>query len=816
VTLEIALPVPIDSLFTYAVPPALVAAAEPGRRVLVPFGPRRIAGLVVARSDAGEEPSRALRPIERVIDPAPVVSTALIEILREAARDVFCPVGLALACATPSGSTPRAAPGFALTPRGREALERGAVGAAWRPILEALAKAPRTRRQLERRFAEAHAALRVLARDGLVAAGPVEKAAGARAPVVRMARAADGVDVAAALRGPLGRAKKQLALLERLARDGAQPVAALGGSSQALRQLVRNGFAVVFEQEERLAARGDASLADGEAVAPPLTSEQDEALAQIAAAIGSRRPDRFLLHGVTGSGKTEVYLRAIAATLAAGRQALVLVPEITLTHQIVARLGARFGERVAVLHSQLRPGERIAEWKSLLGGGTRIAVGARSALFAPLDELGLIVIDEEHDPAYKNEEGFRYHARDLAARRALRANCPVVLGSATPALETRFAADRGELRLLSLPHRIGGRPLPAVEIVDLERERALLPRGRRLVISRPLHAALAETLAARGQTLLFLNRRGFSTRIFCYDCGHAEKCRHCEISLVYHASEQKLRCHYCDYQIDPPEHCTGCGAPDTALLGIGTERLVEEVRRRFPDARIARLDRDTAARRGETERVLAALAAGTIDVLVGTQMIAKGHHFPGVRLVGVVSADQGLHFPDFRAAERTFQLLTQVAGRAGRGGSPGRVVIQTFQPEHPAIRPVREHDYEAFYAAELEQRRALGYPPFARIVHVLVSGEEEAATAEVAERLAALAREAVGAADEPPSRAFAVRGPAPAPIARLRDRFRFQLLIRGSDEKRVLDAGRALAEHAHRKTDADTRIQVDPNPVNML
>jgi len=816
--IEIALPVPIDSLFSYAVPAALADAAQPGCRALVPFGPRRIAGLIVARSEsaAALPHEGGLREIERVLDATPVVSPGMIRLLVEAAHDVYCPVGLALACATPSGSAPRAVPGLALTKRGREAAQRGAAVPAARPILAWLARAPRPQRAVERRFPGERALLRDLLRDGLVERQAVETNAGARAPVLRMARVADGTDFAAALVGPLGRAKKQAALLARLAAEGPQPVAALGGASESLRQLVARGLVVVFDQALETGARANQALADGEAAPPEPTAEQQAALAAIGEAIRARRADRFLLHGVTGSGKTEVYLRAIAETLAIGRQALVLVPEITLTHQLVARLTARFGTRVAVLHSQLRPGERIAEWRSLLGGHTRIAVGARSALFAPQGDLGLIVMDEEHEPAYKNEEGFRYHARDLAARRAAESGCPLVLGSATPALETRYAAERGELRRLSLPHRIGGRPLPAVEIVDLGVERALLPRGRRLVLSRVLHAALAETLADGGQAILFLNRRGFSTRIFCFDCGHAERCQHCEISLVYHAGDHKLRCHYCQYEIDPPETCSKCGAPDTALLGLGTERLEEDVRRRFPNARIARLDRDTAARRGETERVLAALAAGTIDILIGTQMVAKGHHFPGVRVVGVVAADQSLHFPDFRAAERTFQLLTQVAGRAGRGAAPGRVVIQTFNPNHCAIRPVREHDYEAFYRAELAQRATAAYPPLGRLVHVLVSGPDEAETLAVAERLAEHARNAAGAVGEAPSLAFELLGPGPSPIARLRDRFRFQLLLKGSDEKRVLDAGRALAEIAHGRESAGVRIQVDANPVNML
>jgi primosomal protein N' (replication factor Y) len=542
---------------------------------------------------------------------------------------------------------------------------------------------------------------------------------------------------------------------------------------------------------------------------PALTPEQSDAVKEIADAICARRGETFLLHGVTGSGKTEVYLHAIAEALAQGRQALVLVPEITLTHQILARLRGRFGDGLAVLHSGLSPGERVEQWQRLRAGATPIAVGARSALFAPLEALGVIVIDEEHDGAYKNEEGFRYHARELAARRAAAAGCPLVLGSATPALETRFAAEHGGIRRLRLAHRIGSRPLPAVEVVDLARERAALPRGRKLVLGTSLLRALKETLAARGQSILFLNRRGFSTRVLCFDCGHAEQCPNCDISLVFHAEEKALRCHYCDHNIPPPDACRGCGAPDTALLGIGTERLEEEVRALFPDARIARLDRDTAARRGHAQRVLAELRARRLDVLIGTQMVAKGHDFPGVRLVGVVAADIALHMPDFRASERTFQLLTQVAGRAGRDTSPGRVVIQTFLPTHYAIRPVREHDYESFFAEELKQRALLGLPPLRRLVQALCSAEEDESARRAVDALARVAAAAAGDADD-----YTRMGPAPAPLTKLRGRFRHQLLIAGG-ESTARRVARALAEAA-RACERGVQAHVDVDPQSML
>jgi primosomal protein N' (replication factor Y) len=525
--------------------------------------------------------------------------------------------------------------------------------------------------------------------------------------------------------------------------------------------------------------------------------------------VRARRAESFLLHGVTGSGKTEVYLHAVAEALASGRQALVLVPEITLTHQILARLRGRFGDALAVLHSGLSAGERLEQWQRLRAGATPIAVGARSALFAPLEQLGVIVIDEEHDAAYKNEEGFRYHARELASRRAAAASCPLVLGSATPSLESRFAADRGALRRLVLARRIGDRPLPAVEIVDMARERELAPRGRRVALSGALERALRETLAEGGQSILLLNRRGFSTQVLCYACGAAERCRHCDIALVYHATPQRLRCHYCDFQIAPPERCSQCGAPDTALLGTGTERLEEELRIRLPQARIARLDRDTAKQRGYTERVLRELRARRIDVLLGTQMVAKGHDFPGVKLVGVVLADVGLHLPDFRAAERTFQLLTQVAGRAGRDRAPGRVIVQTYAPGSPAIRPVRDHDYEAFYAEELGQRAALGYPPFGRLVQAVVSGGDATAALAAAQTLARAAAQASGPGEPE------VLGPAPAPIARLRGRHRFQLLLKGQDAGRLHAAARRIVAAAAALPRA-IRTSVDAFPVNML
>jgi primosomal protein N' (replication factor Y) len=801
---RVALPVPADELFDYALPAALVPRALPGCRVRVSVHRRALTGIIVERGAARRVGGR-LRSIEKLIDPEPVLSPTMLTILREAAAEVLCPIGIALATALPSGSAPRVSRGFALTASGRAALQSGALPQPAHGVLEALAGGPRPGVALRQRASIA--VLRDLERDGFLTPRDVERGPAARPTSVRIAALAAGVEPETASREALARAPRQAALLRRIARSGPVAVPALleefATAPALLRQLAARGLVVLREQAAPRDVLGP-PLHDEPAVT--LTPQQADALKPIADAIRARAAETFLLHGVTGSGKTEIYLRAVGEALQAGRQALVLVPEITLTHQILARLRARFGDDLAVLHSGLRPGERLEQWQRLRSGSTPIAVGARSALFAPLENLGVIVIDEEHDGAYKNDEGFRYHARDFAARRATIARCPLILGSATPSLETRFAADRGRVQRLVLSERIGGRPLPAVEVVDLQRERDLAPRGRKVILSRSLARAMTETLQEGGQTILLLNRRGFSTQVFCFTCGFVEHCPNCDIALVYHAADQALRCHYCDHRTPPPEVCSGCGAPDTALLGLGTQRLEEEVRTRFPGARIARLDRDTARRRGFTEQVLRDLRQERLDVLIGTQMVAKGHDFPSVRLVGVVLADIGLHLPDFRAAERTFQLLTQVAGRAGRDLAPGRVVLQTYAPDHYAILPVREHDYERFYAEELGHRAALGYPPFGRLVHTVVSGVDEARTRAAADALAAAAA---------PEDGVELLGPAPAPLSRLRGRFRFQLLAKGANEaalRRVAERLRAALAQLSR----DTQGSVDLRPVNML
>ena len=803
---RVALPVPVDELFDYTLPPGDAKLAQPGCRVLVGLGGRLVSGVIVECAPVPHYEG-ALQPVEKLIDTEPALSSQMLRVLREEAQEVLCPLGIALANALPAGSTPRITRVYALSARGRAALASGAARGGSLAILEALRDEPLEASQLRVRLRGAgdiRALLEALQRDGLVRATHQARAPTARTTRRRWLLPAPGIDTEASLEA-LARAPRQAALLRELLERGERRVDELAArfAPRLMRELAARGL---VRLEEREAPRDVLGTAPKRSPELELTADQAAALRPIERAVTQGEARTFLLHGVTGSGKTEVYLRAVGAALARGRQALLLVPEITLTHQIVARVRSRFGDALAVLHSGLRPGERLEQWQRLRAGATPIAVGARSALFAPLEDLGVIVIDEEHDGAYKNEEGFLYHARQLAARRARHAGCPLVLGSATPSLETRFASDRGEVERLVLSHRIGRRPLPAVEIVDLSRERERDPKGRLPVLTGPLKRAVSEALDEGGQAILFLNRRGFSTQVLCFDCGHAERCPRCDVALVYHAVGQQLRCHYCEHAVPPPETCNGCGAPDTALLGLGTQRLEEEVRTLFPRARSARLDRDTAGRRGYTQKVLEELRRGELDVLIGTQIVAKGHDFPGVRVVGVVAADVGLHMPDFRAAERTFQLLTQVAGRAGREGAPGRVVVQTFVPHHYAIAPVRHHDYERFYAEELSHRASLGFPPFSRILHVLVSSEDPEGAQQGAQSLARAADERLGPCER--------LGPAPAPLARLRGRHRVQMLVKGPAAA-VHEIARALQESA-RKLPEGVHAHLDAHPIQML
>jgi primosomal protein N' (replication factor Y) len=718
-------------VFTYDVPSGLQGALQRGSRVAVSFSRRKLAGFVVGgREDLPEGVARAL-PVAGLLEPEPVFTSELLRFLDQAAKYYMHPLGEVLRAAAP-------------------ALPAGAM--------------------------------RRLRADGFLEA--TENLPGQRVAhhttwkVTSTGKDAAGIRLGARQKKLMDRlTDRESVLLDEL-RDE------LNDPRTVVRSLVDKGL-VEFEEVE--ASRDPffrTPVTRDEPHAP--TSAQQLAIDTVSDAILNRTGEAFLLHGVTGSGKTEVYLRAIDEVRKAGRGAVLLVPEIALTPQLVGRFRARFGDDIAVLHSGLTARQRDDAWQALRRGRVQVAIGARSALFAPVADLGLIVVDEEHDPSFKQDEGFRYHARDMALLRAQYAGAVCILGSATPSVETYHRANEGRIRLLSLPTRATGATMPDVEIVDLRRHRKG-PTGHPL-LSGPLHSAIGGCLETGHQAIIFLNRRGFAPSVRCAACGAVAECPACSVALTEHRGQGALRCHYCDFHRAVAVACASCGSTEYQRIGVGTEQLEKSVEDSFPKARVARLDRDTASGDG-VEAVLDRLRSGEVDVLVGTQMVTKGHDIAAVTLVGVALADQSLAFPDFRASERTFQLLAQVAGRAGRADTPGKVILQTYQPDHPAVRLAAQHDYESFYAEEIRAREEVGYPPFARLVTVRVHAGAEADARRATQLLADTARQHQAVKDG----AVQVLGPAPAPLLRLRGRYHYRLLLKSPDRKLLRNVTAHLA-----------------------
>ena len=748
---EVALPVPLRRRFTYRAP-AKLGELAPGTRVAVPFSGRKLVGVVLGHPSEPPEGVKRIKAVAGAIEKEPVFDGELLAFLLEAAEYYLHPIGEVLRAAAP-----------ALPTDAIRALRDGG-------------------------FLE----------EGEGLAGPA--VATRRALFVRRSDAPVGKRVGS-------KQQEVLALLEERAEVSLDELRAhVKGPRAVVRRLAERGLVVVEERE----VPADPFFSEAvERDAPPDPTDAQRAAIEKAIAALDEGPATHLLHGVTGSGKTEVYLRVISAARERGKGAILLVPEIALTPQLVSRFRARFGDGIAVLHSGLTQVQRKAAWRGLRRGELHFAVGARSALFAPVRDLGVIVVDEEHDGSFKQEEGFRYHARDMAILRAHRAGALCILGSATPSIESRRRAELGKTAYASLPARATAQALPAVEVVDLRRHGAG-PSGHPL-ITGPLHRALERCLAAGDQAILFLNRRGFSPSLRCGSCGEVAQCPACSVSLTEHRRAGRLRCHYCDFSMPISQRCPECGSPSLTPLGLGTEKLEDALDAAFEPAKVARLDRDTAAGGRAIEAVLDRVRRREIDVLVGTQMVTKGHDLPGVTLVGVVLADQSLAFPDFRAAERTFQLLSQVAGRAGRGERPGRVIFQTFQPNHPSVACAERHDYEAFYRAELKERELLGYAPYGQLVAVRADATDERRAREAIERLAERARACA------PVRAkeVDVLGPAPAPIARLRARYRFRMLLRAPSRRPLRAVARAVAARIDEGLGA-ARAHVDVDPVSML
>lgn len=814
-----------DRPFDYAVPSGMAEWLDLGSRVGVPFGGRVLQGFVVELADEASVDRGRLKPIAELLDPVPPLLPDMIGLSKWLSDKYSCSWTQALQAMIPAALKGKEERYVAVGDEETAALRlppealafiRGGGGAV---KLEALLdKHPELARDIKAALKEGSLALSASIKDRL----SVRKVLTVYPPEDRQA-------AREALEG-LGRkaAKQRDALAYMLAREGPVPlqtaVAETGASAASIRALADKGLLVLRETES---ARDPYAGRDYKRTEPlPLKSGQQAALRRIIEPMENGRSDVLLLHGITGSGKTEVYLQAIQACLDQGRQAIVLVPEISLTPQMVERFKGRFGEAVAVLHSRLSHGERYDEWRKIRSGRAGVAIGARSAIFAPLGRIGLIVIDEEHEASYKQEESPKYHARDVAIWRAKQHGAVVVLGSATPSLESYAAAGRPpaepgkEPALIVMADRAGGRPLPPVEVVDMREE---LRSGNRSMFSRALHAALQARLERGEQSVLLLNRRGYATFVMCRSCGYTAACGHCDIALTYHQKSRTMRCHYCGHAEAAPLTCPSCGSEHIRYFGTGTQRVEEELAKLFPGIRVIRMDVDTTSEKHAHEKLLKQFGERKADVLLGTQMVAKGLDFPYVTLAGVIAADTSLHLPDFRAAERTFQLLTQVAGRAGRHHLEGEVVIQTYAPDHYAIEAAKTHDYVSFAAEELRHRRAMGYPPYCRLVLVTMSHEQLTLLSAVADRFAAELREL--AAHEGvlaplgggSPRALEVLGPVASPIAKLKDRYRFQCVIkyRGSIDAAAL-VRRAMKGFLEGPKDRQTLFSIDADPQVIL
>ncbi|MDE3157429.1 MAG: primosomal protein N' [Acidobacteriota bacterium] len=798
---DVSLPVPMDQPFTYALPETLRHRVRPGSRVLVPFGPRRLTGVVVNCHD--QPPAMATREASRLVDAEPVLDAELLALGRWIAGYYCAPLGEVLRGMLPLAGDVRWAKVWSLTDSGRDAARQLVLdsepGDPVTEVLRLLERRPLTAAYLARAFPLADKTIRSLERRGFVVA---EQVAAARDPLRAPAERLRVELAGAPRRAKLKKAERELQAFLEL-HPGSHNLKDLENlvrnASPAARALARKG--VVSLEAEPIALRVSPASTPRR-----LNTAQQGAFDQIRRGLDGGRFHAFLLHGVTGSGKTEVYLNAIEAVLRQGRSALLLVPEIALTPAMAGQFLARFPDRVAILHSAFTDVERSEEWRRIRSGAASVVVGTRSGVFAPVRNLGLIVVDEEHDGSYKQEETPRYHGRDVAVVRAHDAGACVLLGSATPSLESRYNAESGKYTLLELPARIEKRPMPTVELIDMRQE--FLETRRQATFSRKLTAALAERLANHEQTIILLNRRGFSSFVACRACGERVECVNCSVTLTFHKRDRRLLCHYCGYAQKPPSACPKCSSDHIYFLGLGSERVEEELHRDFPAARVARLDRDTATGGRRFETILNGFRKGDYDILVGTQMIAKGHDIPNVTLVGVISADMGLGVPDFRAAERTFQLLTQVAGRAGRGSVPGIVLIQTIQPDHYAIRLAAAQDYAAFYEKELAFRRALHYPPFSAMANVLVRGEKKEVALGMSTSLARLFT--------PPPDKLRVLGPAEAPVARLRNEYRYQFLIKAASRRALSEWLQRVRRFAQEHKWGATALMIDVDPLTLM
>jgi len=806
---DVALPVPLDMAFTYRVP----ADATPvvGARVLVPFRQQRMTGVVVELHD--RKPAITIKSVLSVLDVAPVFDDPLLRLGRWIADYYLAPLGEVFRTMLPLNAEFKRGTAYRITAEGQMALHlAGMSGSSARSqrtpeeqaaefrVLDYLsAQEPAPGETIQVREETLRSSMRV---SKVVLTGMVRKKWLVREDISAVRDATRTVKIAL-LKSATGKLNEnQRKLIETLAASGGQvpldTLQALEVPRTTLSTLVKRGLIEVIEQPAVFAI--SSSKPRPSRLELDFNLAQQGALNRLREAVEMRKFSGILLHGVTGSGKTAVYLAGMRAVLEAGRSAILLVPEIGLTPAVAADLHQIFGDEVAILHSALSDKERAQQWRRIKSGEARIVVGTRSAVFAPVADLALIIVDEEHDSSYKQEETPRYHARDIAVMRAKMADAVVVLGSATPSLESYFNAKKNKYVLVELPDRVEQRPLPEVEIIDMRQE--FQETGHEQVISRKLAAEIKERFDRNEQVMVLLNRRGYSPLVLCRTCGKTLECQNCAIALTHHKREHKMVCHYCGYTAPVPKACVHCGSEYVYFLGTGSEKLEELLHGMFPQARVARLDRDTVRGHEDFERTLNALSDGELDLVVGTQMIAKGHDIHGVTLVGVVGADSALGMPDFRAAERTFQLLTQVAGRAGRGQIPGKVILQTYFQDHYAVQYAAHHDFAGFYEKELRFRSWMHYPPYSALANVLVRSNQLDQALQWSGTIGKWF-------EQTRHEGVRVLGPATAPIMRLKRDYRYHFVLKSPSREKLNATLRAMLDYAAQQKIPRTQVIVD-------
>ena len=802
---EVAVGLPVFKTFHYRIPEKMKGSLQVGMRVLVPFKGRKVTGFSI---DLLEQPPKGveekLREVEDLLDEAPLIDPQMLRFYRWIADYYLYPLGEVIKTGLPPGLQLKSELILSLTQNGMESLTQGGLGPIQEKVFKEIGRCGKVSlKKVLKRFLKEVSRSQLFSwkRKGLLNIDAEIEGKEVKPKFEKVVQYQGGEP-------PQPISKKQAEILNWIKEKGEISYSELSkrfkSPSKPIQSLQAKGLLSLSRREvcRDLSVRSELKPYPK----PEPTSDQEAILGEILKGIRSKRFSPFLIYGVTGSGKTEIYIRAIEEVLLRGQEAIVLVPEISLTPQLLSRFIDRFGKNLALLHSGLGRGERYDQWRRIWKGEVKIAMGARSAIFAPFKNVGIIVVDEEHDPSYKQEEKLKYHARDVAVVRAKQAEATLLLGSATPSLESFYNAEKGKFRLLNLPERIEGRPLPRVEVVDVRKEGGLL--------SEKLRAALQKNIEDKKQSLLFLNRRGFANFILCPDCGLTFKCPNCSVTLTYHLRDRSLQCHYCDYRIQAPGDCPKCQGHRLQGMGIGTERLEQEIKSLFPETQVGRMDRDTTSRRRSHLQILKKLESGSIDILVGTQMIVKGHDFPNVTFVGVVSADTSLHFPDFRSSERTFQLLTQVAGRAGRGEVLGEVVILTFNPDHYSILRAKDHDYVGFYQEEIQFRRALEYPPFSRFINFRLVGNSEKRTKGMGEEMGGIGQSLL---KKGYGKGIEILGPSPAPFAKMRGKFRWQMLAKGKSPQLLHQFAKELASRMEAPLKGKgVNLDIDVDPVFIL